>query len=150
MRAAGPVPGFRELTLDDAVPTRRRWLAAGLVALVAVGSGAAVSWWGGAVVAAGWGGTLVDTGWTPWLLPASRLLLDASAVVTVTLPGSTRLLMTALAGFSVLVVTVALIAPVRPPDLLITAALLMPAVTMAAWCALRPEAAPVEPASGRA
>jgi hypothetical protein len=71
-------------------------------------------------------------------------------VVTVTLPGSTRLLMTALAGFSALVVTVALIAPVRPPDLLITAALLMPVVTMAAWRALRPEAAPVEPASGRA
>jgi hypothetical protein len=59
-----PVPGFRELMLDDSVPTRRRWLAAGLVALVAVGSGAAV--------------------------------------------------------------------------------------TMAAWCALRPEAAPVEPASSRA
>jgi putative copper export protein/cytochrome c oxidase assembly factor CtaG len=69
--------------VDEAVATRRRWLAAGLVALVAVVSGAAVSWWGGAVVAAGWGGTLVDTGWTPWLLPGSRLLLDASAVVTV-------------------------------------------------------------------
>src|SRR5207248_7130917 len=55
----------------------------GLAALVAVATGAAVAWWGGAVLAAGWGGTLVDTGWTPWLLPASRLLVDASAVVTV-------------------------------------------------------------------
>jgi len=62
---------------------RQRWLLGGLAALVAVATGAAVAWWGGAVLAAGWGSTLVDTGWTPWLLPASRLLVDASAVVTV-------------------------------------------------------------------
>src|SRR4051794_20285843 len=73
---------------DRAGAAGRRWITgppalAVAAALVAVVTGAAVAWWGGAVLAAGWGGTLVDTGWTPWLLPACRLLVDASAVVTV-------------------------------------------------------------------
>jgi putative copper resistance protein D len=70
-------------TTAEADASRQRWLLGSLAALVAVATGAAVAWWGGAVLAAGWGGTLVDTGWTPWLLPASRLLVDGSAVVTV-------------------------------------------------------------------
>src|SRR5262249_28895088 len=72
-----------DVTPDDVAVRRQRWIGGALAALAAAATGAAVSWWGGATLAAGWGGTLVDTGWTPWLLPASRLLMDAAAVVTV-------------------------------------------------------------------
>src|SRR5689334_20252478 len=68
---------------DDAVATRQRWIGGGLALVVAFATWAAVSWFGGAILAGGWQSTLVDLGWTPWLLPASRLLVDSAAVVTV-------------------------------------------------------------------
>lgn len=68
---------------DEPAVIRRRWLGAGLAVVIAFVVWAVVAWYGGAIEAAGWRSTLVDIGWTPWLLPASRLALDLSAIATV-------------------------------------------------------------------